>query len=115
MKATLYKNDDFKTIGFKVENEKGTPIILWGITLGNVWSKDVDFEQNAETIFEIKAKMKEKAVYGNFISEWFEIADENGIQEILRKAGKNGVRFSQIDEKLLQLEREIERKINEIK
>lgn len=115
MKATLYKNDDFKTIGFYAETNEGAKIVFWGCANPSSWRKNVDFEKNAEIIFDIVNKMKEKSAYEQFIFEWFDIAGDNGIHEVLRNAGKDRINFSRIEEKVAQLGREIERKINEIK
>lgn len=108
MKVYLVKNDEFKTVGIEVE-ENGCRLFNHGISRHPyVWVKQVDFETNAGIIFQLIAIKREIAIREKYISEWFETAKQNNVKH-------EGINFSSTDEKIAQLNRELERLIEKVK
>ena len=109
MTLTIFKNDDFETIGFKVTEKvydgkflrhEEITIQTHGIQSG--WRKDVPMtKENIELtqrIMRLEAKM---SILNDAMADWFKIAEENNIKH-------NGVNFSRIDDKKDNIKRSIE-------
>lgn len=117
MKAYLVKDDEFKTVGFQVENNNGHALFSWGIDHSSpfYYSKYISPEDYIETIVELietKAKLDEYGYEGHhFVSLWFQIANEGNYL----KKGVEGVKMTQIDEIVKRLDDKLKRLIDSIK
>ncbi len=89
MKATLVKDDNFKTIGFEVE-ANGRRVFGWGISPKSplYWIKEINAKAWSDEIFtliELQARISEQR---DFRHDFFEVArTSDAIKEVLADTG----------------------------
>ena len=117
MKAFIVKNDEFKTIGFQVEDNNGHTLFSWGISHNSpfYFVKELNAEDYINTIFrlvQVQASLDEYGYRGhNFVTLWFRIAQEGNYL----KKGVDAVKMTQLDETIERLDKELKRLIESIK
>lgn len=81
MKAILVKNDDFKTIGFTVRNKNNGILFQWRIsdTAPSNYRKELNVEDNIESIFELVKLQGKKEEAVNAVSRFFDVATSNNM------------------------------------
>ena len=88
MKATIVKNDNFKTVGFEVKNENNT-VFSWGISPnGMYFVKDVSFSTWANDIFELVSMNAVLREQSNFISKAFDHVISKNVSDVRLKDNK---------------------------
>jgi len=115
MTLTIFKNDDFETIGFKVTERvynnkfmrhEDMKIQTHGIQMG--WSKEVCMTREnielTQRIMRLEAKL---SILNDAMSDWFKIAEQNNIKH-------DGINFSRIDDKKDNIKRSIEYALSQI-
>lgn len=103
MKATIVKNDNFKTVGFEFGTENNV-MYKWGVAPIKYlyFVKEIDANKYLTLIFELIEIRAQLGVHRRFASTFFDIAEKSGID------CKKGVKFSEIDDKIKKLEQRTE-------
>lgn len=106
MTALIVKNDDFKTIGLEVKNEKHC-LFSWGISPLNKsnFIKEILADKWTEEIVQLIRIEREIQVQENFIHDFFEVARKNKLlkkdQSVNFKEYEEGIEFNK--RKLIQI------------
>ena len=115
MKATIYKNDEFKTVGLEVVNADVT-LFAWGCTAKNFYySKTVDADRyTAEVLELIRGEQMRRYYDHHFVKDVLDTnMDERNMAK--RKDAKDTATFITIDkERLADLDAHIKQLIDKI-
>lgn len=110
MKATLVKDDNFKTIGLEIAIN-GFALFKWGISPASpfYWTKTIsanDYASEIAALITLEGRRREK---DNFEREFFDIAIANDLPLL-----KEGINFSSIERTVEYYEDEIKKIIDRI-
>lgn len=114
MKATIFKNDNFETVGLKVEHADVT-LFSWGATCEQYYTKTINADPyTAEVLDLIKLERMRKYYEWDFSKEVCETnMDARNMEK--RKSKKDLSTFIEIDkERVQELEQAIQNKIRQI-
>lgn len=103
MKATIVKNNDFKTIGFEV-TANGRRIFSWGISpvVTMYFIKEVNTNDWITDIFNLVSLKAQINELQSFVQTFFEVAKQNKLEI------RSGVDFSITKDKIEQMTRQME-------
>lgn len=96
MKATIYKNDDFETVGIRITHAD-VNLFKWGTTWDDgYFTKTINadkYTREIMEIFELNAKVELYRSGGTFSNQVFNLMMEDVNKERFEKARKVGVNF----------------------
>lgn len=116
MKATIYKNDEFKTVGLYVENA-GVKVFSWGATCAQLYySKTIDADcYTVEILDLVKFETLRSYFEWDFVKEVCEINTDPRNMAKRKDETDNGTFIYMDKDKLNELEKAIARLIEKIK
>ena len=105
MRATIAKDDEFKTIGLVVIDDDfgGMVVYQWGIEPDRRFNYTKDVKMNLDTFTRLQRIGQRLADLDDFKSRFFDVAIDNNLLKKDSDGNYLGVKFASIDKKMESL------------